>query len=49
MVGAEECGKSQRFGGLRDGKLVGVTGALLRLNEYPKVHERQPMPDCRVA
>jgi hypothetical protein len=49
VVGAEERGESQRFGDLRDGKLVRVTGALLRFNEYPKVHERQPMPDCRVA
>ena len=46
MVGPEERGKSQRFGGLGDAKLVGVTGALLRFNEYPKVHERQSMPDC---
>ena len=43
MVGPEERGKPERFRGLRDRKLVGVTGALLRFNEYPKVHERQTM------
>jgi hypothetical protein len=44
MVGPEERGKPQCFRRLRDRKLVGVTGALLRFNEYPKVHERQTMP-----
>ena len=38
VVGTEERGKSQRFRRSRDRELVGVTGALLRFNEYPKVH-----------
>ena len=46
MIGPEERRKPQRFGGLRDRQLVGVTGTLLRFNEYPKVHERQTMPSC---
>jgi hypothetical protein len=29
---------------LGDGELVGVTGALLRFDEYPKIHERKTMP-----
>jgi hypothetical protein len=41
MVGPEERGKPERFGGLRDRQLVGVTGTLLRFNECPEVHERQ--------
>jgi hypothetical protein len=44
VVGPEESGEAQRFGGLGDGELVGVTGALLRFNEYPKIHERQTRP-----
>src|ERR1700728_431002 len=49
MIGPEERRKSERFGGLRDRQLVGVAGALLRFNEYPKVHERQTMPSCAAA
>jgi hypothetical protein len=34
---------------LRDRELVGVTGALLRFNEYPKVHERHIRRRCLEA
>ena len=47
MVGPEERGIAQGFRGLRDRKLVGVAGALLRFYEYPKVHERQTMRASR--
>ena len=46
MVGPEERGKAQRFGGLCDGELVGVGGALLRFDEYPEVHDRHIRRRC---